>query len=229
MKLTEIKKGTKIQIRCKKKDLLVDLDARVADYFGSEIVLLDLIRVEGQVVDFSSPDVDLIAIYEDGLGMPKAWVRCKIQRKVIEGVAYHALASPYPSVRVNRRKVARVILDYPCKVMLPSNSSAKVEGIVHDLSGVGVGIQLHQKLEKQDYKHLRIEFENTEVDEDEYEDYDEEDDEESPKIKLEANVIWNRENDKKKDYYYGCRITHAEEALGYFMAARMRKDKDGES
>ena len=152
MKLSELKPGTKIQVRCKKKDLIVDLDATVAELYG-DVVLLELIRVDGMVVDFSSDDVDLITIYEDGVGMPKAWVRCKIQRKVIDGVAYHALATPYPSVRVNRRKVARVVLDVPCKIILPSDSFADVKGIVHDLSGIGVGIRMKRKLEKQDHKH----------------------------------------------------------------------------
>ena len=219
MKLSELKPGTKIQIRCKKNDLVVDLNATVAQNYG-EILLLELIRKDGMVVDFSSPDVDLITIYEDGVGMPKAWVRCKIQRKVIDGEPYHALATPHPSVRVNRRKVSRVILDVPCKLILPSDSFADVRGIVHDLSGMGVGIQLNRKLEKQDHKHLRIEFENSEVEEDEEDLYG---DEVDAKIRLEAQVIWKREDDKKKDYYYGCRLTHAEETLGYFMAAKMRE------
>ena len=65
MKLSELKKGQEITIRCKYKDMLVDKKAVVADVRG-EVILLNLIRHENQIVDFSSPNVHLIAIYEMG-------------------------------------------------------------------------------------------------------------------------------------------------------------------
>lgn len=55
-------------IRCKHKTLLVDVKAVVAGV-RSDVVLLELIRHEGQVVDFSSPSVQIITIYEDGLDL----------------------------------------------------------------------------------------------------------------------------------------------------------------
>ena len=218
MRLYELPKGTEHTIRCKQKDLIADLKAHIVDIKG-ELILLDLIRSDGKVVDFSSPNVELITIYEDGKEMPKAWTRCKIQRRELEGKQYHILATPNPSVRINRRKVSRVVLDVPCKLTLPSQSE-QIDGVVHDLSGIGVGLHTEVKLQKQDFKHLRIEFPNDEVEEDEYSD-------EEPMIRLEANVIWNKEEQKgKKGFYYGCRLTHAEEALGYFMAAKMRGDRE---
>ena len=86
MKISELKKGQKVTVRCKYKTLLVDMDAVVAGV-RSEVVLLELIRHEGQVVDFSSPHVQIITIYEDGLDMPKAWTNCRIQKRTRQAVS----------------------------------------------------------------------------------------------------------------------------------------------
>ena len=51
MKISELKKGQKVTIRCKHKTLLVDVKAVVAGV-RSDVVLLELIRHEDQVVDY---------------------------------------------------------------------------------------------------------------------------------------------------------------------------------
>ena len=130
------------------------MDAVVAGV-RSEVVLLELIRHEGQVVDFSSPHVQIITIYEDGLDMPKAWTNCRIQKRTVDGRQYHALAAPKNSVRVNRRKVSRIVLDMPGKLKI-SNQPEDVEIIIHDLCVNGIGIQSPVKIEEQDLRHLYI-------------------------------------------------------------------------
>ena len=208
MKISELKKGQKVTIRCKHKDLLVDMAAVVAGV-RSEVVLLELIRHEGQVVDFSSPNVQIIALYEDGLDMPKAWVNCKIQRRTVEGREYHAIAAPRGSVKVNRRKVARVVLNMPGTLRL---SNGPVDIMIHDLCVNGIGFQCSIKIEEQDVRHLYIQFMDEEKD-------DEED------IKLEARVVWKKEL-PGEGYFYGCRLTNAEENLGYYIAEKMRATQD---
>lgn len=211
MKISELKKGQKVTIRCKHKSLLVDVKAVVAGV-RSEVVLLELIRHEGQVVDFSSPSVQIITIYEDGLDMPKAWTNCRIQRRTVEGRQYHALAAPKNSVRVNRRKVSRIVLDMPGKLKV-SNQPESIDITIHDLCVNGIGIQSPIKIEEQDLRHLYIQF----MDEDK-------DDEEE--IKLEARVVWKKEL-PKGGFYYGCRLTNAEENLGYYVADKMRNTQQG--
>ena len=206
MKISELKKGQKVTIRCKHKTLLVDVKAVVAGV-RSDVVLLELIRHEGQVVDFSSPSVQIITIYEDGLDMPKAWTNCRIQRRTVEGRQYHALAAPKNSVRVNRRKVSRIVLDMPGKLKI-SNQPEDVEIIIHDLCVNGIGRQSPVKIEEQDLRHLYIQF------------MDEDKDDEEP-IKLEARVVWKKEL-PQGGFYYGCRLANAEENLGYYVANKMR-------
>ena len=209
MKLSELKKGQKLTIRCKHNALLADVEAYVADFRG-EIVLLQLIRHEGQVVDFSSPNVQLITIYEDGLDMPKAWTNCKIQRRTVDGKEYHALAAPKQSIRINRRKVPRVVLDLPGKLKV-TNVPAGIDVTVHDISVNGIGIQSFMKIEEQEFRHLQVYF----VDESH-------DDEE---IRVEARVIWKKEL-KEGGFFYGCRLTHAEENLAYYIADKIREKKE---
>ena len=110
MKISELKRGQKVTIRCKHKTLLVDVDATVAGV-RSEVVLLELIRHDGQIVDFTSPHVHIITIYEDGLDMPKAWTNCRIQKRTVDVKQYLALAAPKAIVKVNRRKVSRILLN----------------------------------------------------------------------------------------------------------------------
>lgn len=211
MKLSELKKGQKLTIRCKHNALLVDVEAHVADFRG-EVVLLQLIRHEGQVVDFSSPNVQLITIYEDGLDMPKAWTNCRIQRRTVDGKEYHALAAPKASVRVNRRKVPRVVLDLPGKLRV-TNVPAGLDVTVHDLSVNGVGIHSLTKIEEQEFRHLQIYF------------LDEGHDDEE--IRIEARVVWKKEL-AKEGFFYGCRLTHAEENLAYYVADKIREAKNAE-
>lgn len=211
MKLSELKKGDKITIRCKQRDMIADVSATIADIRG-ELIFLELVRHDGQVLDFSSPNVDLIVIYEDGLDMPKAWTRCKIQRKVVEGRQYHVLASPNPSVRINRRRVSRVELGLPGSL---DTSTVEMEITIQNISANGIGFVAPQKIEKQDHRHLRITFTDAAADEDE----------EDVELRLEARVAWSREL-KEGGFFYGCRLTHAEENLGYYVARKMREFRD---
>ena len=208
MKISELKKGQKVTIRCKHKTLLVDMEAHVAGV-RSEVVLLELIRHDGQIVDFSSPHVQIITIYEDGLDMPKAWTNCRIQRRTVDGKQYHALAAPKTSVKVNRRKVARIVLNKPGKLKI-SNVPDAIDIMIHDLCVNGIGFECPLKIEEQDIRHLYIQF----LDEDR-------EDEEG--IKVEAK------KKKKKEipgggFFYGCRLVNAEENLGYYIAQKMRTD-----
>ncbi len=211
MKISELKKGQKITIRCKQKEMIADIDAAVADHRG-DVVLLDLIRHDGQVVDFSSTQVQLIVLYEDGLDMPKAWTNCRIQRRTVGGREYHALAAPKNSVRVNRRKVARVVLDLPGKLRV---SSVK-EGLditIHDLCVNGIGILSPVKIEEQELKHLQISFMDESVDEDDI------------VISVEARMLWRKEL-KGRGFYYGCHLTYTEENLGYYVAEKLRENRE---
>ena len=211
MKISELKKGQKVTVRCKYKTLLVDMDAVVAGV-RSEVVLLELIRHEGQVVDFSSPHVQIITIYEDGLDMPKAWTNCRIQKRTVDGRQYHALAAPKTSVKVNRRKVARVVMNMPGRLKI-SNAPDGQDILIHDLCVDGIGFECPVKIEEQDVRHLYIQFVDEQRDEDE----------EEP-INVEARVVWKKEL-PKGGFFYGCRLVNAGENLGYYLADKMLKSQ----
>ncbi len=211
MKISELKKGQKVTVRCKYKTLLVDMDAVVAGV-RSEVVLLELIRHEGQVVDFSSPHVQIITIYEDGLDMPKAWTNCRIQKRTVDGRQYHALAAPRTSVKVNRRKVARVVMNMPGRLKI-SNAPDGQDILIHDLCVDGIGFECPVKIEEQDVRHLYIQFVDEQRDEDEEE-----------LINVEARVVWKKEL-PKGGFFYGCRLVNAGENLGYYLADKMRKSQ----
>ena len=211
MKISELKKGQKVTVRCKYKTLLVDMDAVVAGV-RSEVVLLELIRHEGQVVDFSSPHVQIITIYEDGLDMPKAWTNCRIQKRTVDGRQYHALAAPKTSVKVNRRKVARVVMNMPGRLKI-SNAPDGQDILIHDLCVDGIGFECPVKIEEQDVRHLYIQFVDEQRDEDE----------EEP-INVEVRVVWKKEL-PKGGFFYGCRLVNARENVGYYLADKMRKSQ----
>ena len=211
MKISELKKGQKVTVRCKYKTLLVDMDAVVAGV-RSEVVLLELIRHEGQAGDFSSPHVQIITIYEDGLDMPKAWTNCRIQKRTVDGRQYHALAAPKTSVKVNRRKVARVVMNMPGRLKI-SNAPDGQDILIHDLCVDGIGFECPVKIEEQDVRHLYIQFVDEQRDEDE----------EEP-INVEARVVWKKEL-PKGGFFYGCRLVNAGENLGYYLADKMRKSQ----
>ncbi|MCI9123997.1 MAG: hypothetical protein HFH35_07960 [Eubacterium sp.] len=210
MKLSELKKGQKVTIRCKQKTLLVDVDAQVAGV-RADVVLLELIRHEGQVVDFSSPSVQIITIYEDGQDMPKAWTNCRIQRRTVDGRQYHALAAPKGSVRINRRKVERVQINLPGKLKV-SNAPDGLDILIHNLCVNGIGFESPVKVEEQELRHLYIQFMDEEREEEEL-------------IRLEARMVWRKEL-QNGGFFYGCRLTNAEENLGYYLADKLRSKQE---
>ena len=172
--------------------------------------MLELIRHDGQIVDFTSPHVHIITIYEDGLDMPKAWTNCRIQKRTVDGKQYHALAAPKASVKVNRRKVSRILLNKPGKLKI-SNVPNGVDIMIHDLCVNGIGFECPVKIEEQDIRHLYIQF----LDEDR---------EEEEEIKVEARVVWKKEL-HGGGFFYGCRLVNAGENLGYYIAEKMREDR----
>lgn len=132
------------------------------------------------------------------------------QRRTVDGRQYHALAAPKTSVKVNRRKVSRIILNKSGRLKL-SNQSETVEIMIHDLCVNGIGFECPVKIEEQDIRHLYIQF----LDE------DREDEEE---IKVEARVVWKKEL-PEGGFFYGCRLVNAEENLGYYVAGKMREER----
>lgn len=211
MKIWELKAGDILTIRCKQGESMVDLKAHIADVRG-EIVFLDLIRHEGKILDFSSPNIELIAIYEDGLDLPKAWTKCRIQRQTVAGKPYHVLVSGRSSVRVNRRRVSRVALGLPGSMYVAADDET-MDITVVDLCANGIGIVCGKKIEQQGYKNLLIEFTDPGHDDDE--------------IKVEAKIVWQK---KREDgsFRCGCRLVQAEETLAYYIADKMREERDRE-
>ncbi len=206
MKLTDLKKGQKVTIRCKQKELLVDIDAYVVDV-RAEQVFLQLIRHEGKIIDFSSPGVQLITIYEDGMGMPKAWVNCKIERRVIDGRQYHVLTTKKTSVKVNRRSKLRIRLDIPGRLNVTYVPNG-IQGTIYDICENGIGVISPVKIEQQEeLKHLQIQFANK--------------DNNNQVIKVEAKVVWQKR--QKNGYYYGCRLTHVNDRFNKFLAAKIEE------
>lgn len=125
---------------------------------------------------------------------------------------YHALAAPKTSVKVNRRKVARVVMNMPGRLKI-SNAPDGQDILIHDLCVDGIGFECPVKIEEQDVRHLYIQFVDEQRDEDEEE-----------LINVEARVVWKKEL-PKGGFFYGCRLVNAGENLGYYLADKMRKSQ----
>ncbi len=158
MRMTEIPPKSTITIRAVKKEISYELTATVAGVKNDKLYL-KLIRHKGQVINFESKNVTLLAFYvKDGIE-PLGWSGLTIKREKLGNSEYHAVTCHKKSVHINRRGARRVFIEHPCTITLKSMDAA-LEGIITDVSFTGIGFSTDKDINESDFLPVIIRFED---------------------------------------------------------------------
>ena len=156
--MIEIPPKSTITIRAVKRETSYEMDATVAGVKGDKLYL-KLIKYKGQVINFESKNVSLLAFYvKDGIE-PLGWSGVTIKRERLGNSEYHAVTCHKKSVRINRRGARRVAVELPASVTLKSYDSA-LEATICDVSLTGVGFTTDIDISENDFLPITIKFED---------------------------------------------------------------------
>ena len=109
MKLYELGTGEPVQVLVKVENASAEYDSTVA--FGKEgILLIEPIRYDGKIINFSGDKVHISVIYmEDGI-KPLIWEGCRMQTVQAGKEKYHAIVCKRDGIKWNRRQAYRQYL-----------------------------------------------------------------------------------------------------------------------
>lgn len=156
MRMIEIPPKSTITIRAVKKDISYELEATVAGVKGDKLYL-KLIRHKGQIINFDSKNVQLLAFYvKDGIE-PLGWSGVTIKREKLGGSEYHAVTCHKKSVRINRRGARRVTVDIPTQMWLKSYDEP-IDANITDISLTGLSFTVDLDIQERDYLPVSFKF-----------------------------------------------------------------------
>lgn len=136
MKLYELGTGEPVQVLVKVENASAEYDSTVT--FGKEgILLIEPIRYDGKIINFSGDKVHISVIYmEDGI-KPLIWEGCRMQTVQAGKEKYHAIVCKRDGMRWNRRQAYRQYLGLDGMLSIDS-TRASHSVVVKDISATGV-------------------------------------------------------------------------------------------
>lgn len=136
MKLYELGTGEPVQVLVKVENASAEYDSTVA--FGKEgILLIEPIRYDGKIINFSGDKVHISVIYmEDGI-KPLIWEGCRMQTVQAGKEKYHAIVCKRDGIKWNRRQAYRQYLGLDGMLSIDS-TRANHSVVVKDISATGV-------------------------------------------------------------------------------------------
>lgn len=158
MKINEIPLGEFIQVRVAQGDLKFETTAQVV-LAREDGVVCSLMKYKGQVLDFSSDAIQIMAFYIKDNVQPIGWSGIKIKREIVQGKSSHIIFCKRDSVRVNRRSVKRIRTEMNAIVRLKS-SPHDVEVVVRNYSMGGLSFITKTNINELDYLPANLLFED---------------------------------------------------------------------
>ena len=158
MKIGEIPANATIQIRVLKKDKKFECLAVVVATRDDGLFLTP-IKHEGQLIDFSSPKIQILAFYVDRDRQAYGWSGCRIKKDTYQGKLCHVLVTKRDSVRVNRRGEPRIHTDMNA-ILRTMMDDREREIVVRNYSENGIGFVCANSIPDRDWKTVTIIYED---------------------------------------------------------------------
>ena len=137
MKIGEIPANATIQIRVMKGDMKFECLAVVVAT-RDDGVCLTAIKHDGQLIDFTSPKIQILVFYVNSDRQAFGWSGCRIRKDTYQGKLCHVLTTKRDSVRVNRRGEPRIRTEMNATLRTLSDDRER-EIIVRNYSENGIG------------------------------------------------------------------------------------------
>ena len=158
MKIGEIPANATIQIRVMKGEMKFECLAVVVATRDDGLYLTP-IKYEGQLIDFSSPKIQILVFYVNENRQAFGWSGCVIRKEIYQGKLCHLLTTKRDSVRVNRRGEPRIRTEL--KAVLRTVIDDKEQDIVvRNYSENGIGFVSANRIQERDWPMIAIIYED---------------------------------------------------------------------
>ena len=158
MKIGEIPANATIQIRVMKGDMKFECLAVVVATRDDGLFLTP-IKHDGQLIDFTSPKIQILVFYVNSDRQAFGWSGCRIRKDTYQGKLCHVLTTKRDSVRVNRRGEPRIRTEMNATLRTLSDDRER-EIIVRNYSENGIGFVCAKSIAERDWKPVTIIYED---------------------------------------------------------------------
>lgn len=158
MKIGEIPANATIQIRVIKGEMKFECLAVVVATRDDGLYLTP-IKHEGQLIDFSSPKIQILAFYVNTDRQAFGWSGCVIRKEIYQGKLCHLLISKRDSVRVNRRGEPRIRTELKA-ILRTVIDDRERDIVVRNYSENGIGFVCPNKIQERDWPMIAIMYED---------------------------------------------------------------------
>lgn len=158
MKIGEIPINSTIQIRVMKGEKKFECLAIVVATRDDGLFLTP-IKHEGQIIDFSSPKIQILVFYVNTNRQAFGWSGCRIKKDTYQGKLCHLLTTRRDSVRVNRRGEPRIRTDMNAILRTISDDKER-EIVVKNISENGLGFVCVKPIPEREWTPVTIIYED---------------------------------------------------------------------
>ena len=158
MKIGEIPVNSTIQIRVMKGEKKFECLAIVVATRDDGLFLTP-IKHEGQIIDFSSPKIQILVFYVNTNRQAFGWSGCRIKKDTYQGKLCHLLTTRRDSVRVNRRGEPRIRTDMNAILRTISDDKER-EIVVKNISENGLGFVCVKPIPEREWTPVTIIYED---------------------------------------------------------------------
>lgn len=158
MKIGQIPANATIQIRVMKGDMKFECLAIVVATRDDGLFLTP-IKHEGQIIDFSSPNIKILAFYVNSDRQTFGWSGCRIRKDLYQGKMCHLLTTKRDSVRVNRRGEPRIRTEMNA-IMRTLTDDKEREIVVRNYSENGISFSCAEKIPEHDWRPVMVMYED---------------------------------------------------------------------
>ena len=158
MKIGEIPVNATIQIRVMKGEKKFECLAIVVATRDDGLYLTP-VKHEGQLIDFSSPKIQILAFFVNEQRQAFGWSGCRIRKDTYQGKLCHLLTTKRDSVRVNRRGEPRIRTEMNAILRTISDDKER-EIVVHNYSENGIGFVCANSIPEREWTPVTIIYED---------------------------------------------------------------------
>ena len=158
MKIGEIPVNATIQIRVMKGEKKFECLAIVVATRDDGLYLTP-VKHEGQLIDFSSPKIQILAFFVNEQRQAFGWSGCRIRKDTYQGKLCHLLTTKRDSVRVNRRGEPRIRTEMNAILRTISDDKER-EIVVRNYSENGIGFVCANSIPEREWTPVTIIYED---------------------------------------------------------------------
>ena len=158
MKIGEIPANATIQIRVMKGDMKFECLAVVVATRDDGLYLTP-IKHDGQLIDFSSQQIQILAFFVTPERQAFGWSGCVIRKEIYQGKLCHLLTTKHDSVRVNRRGEPRIRTEMKAILRTVIDDKER-EIVVRNYSENGFGFVCANSIPERDWSMVAIIYED---------------------------------------------------------------------